>query len=300
MLRLDVRASRREIEEAEGSSDEEEEEESTVFSMDEVDGQEKAKDEDTPPSMKHKEADRLDVMMDLTLAFIYCTCHPNGELDWEATKTLYRELLSVFDKLVFPTHASGHTQFLMFYICSFKQPLWEGFIDYLWKKVTTSMTQAVFRQAAAGYIGSLLARAAYIDASTVKTVLDMMVSWVHTYLEKSGGNSLHADLAHHSPFYAVCQAVFYVFCFRNQELLDLRKGYKWAKSLNFQHIVMSQLNPLRICLPMICRTFASVTRMHQLALCDTIIERNSRQSFYMKHATLDAFFPFDPYLLKRM
>lgn len=44
-----------------------------------------------------------------------------GELNWEVTKQLYRELLSVFDKLIFPTHASCHAQYLMFYICSFRK-----------------------------------------------------------------------------------------------------------------------------------------------------------------------------------
>lgn len=302
MLRLDVRASRREIQETDISSDEEETEENlSIFPMEGVEGGEKAQEagQQAAPQMKHGEADRLDIMMNLTFAYIYCVCHPSGELDWEVTKMLYRELLSVFDKFVLPTHASCHTQFLLFYICSFKQLLWEGFTDYLWKKVTTPMTQGVFRIAAAGYIGSFLARATYIDAGTVKTVLDLMVTWVHNYLEERAGDSLHADLTHHGPFYAVCQAFFYVFCFRNQELIGLRKGYKWAKSLRLQHIVTSKLNPLRVCLPLVCQTFASVSRMHQLAFCDTIIERNNRYKFYVKDTVLEAFFPFDPYLLRR-
>ena len=37
-------------------------------------------------------------------------------------------------------------------------------------------------------------------------------------------------------------------------------GYKWAESLNFQRLVSSKLNPLRVCLPLVCTKFASVTR----------------------------------------
>ena len=37
-------------------------------------------------------------------------------------------------------------------------------------------------------------------------------------------------------------------------------GYKWAESLNFQRIVTSRLNPLRVCLPIVVKTFASLTR----------------------------------------
>ena len=52
----------------------------------------------------------------------------------------------------------------------------------------------------------------------------MMASWLHDYLNQAGSDGLHADLAHHAPFYAVCQAIFYVFCFRSQQLLELDKG----------------------------------------------------------------------------
>lgn len=43
-----------------------------------------------------------------------------GKLDISNTKDLYRDLVSVFDKLILPTHASCHVQYFMFYICSFK------------------------------------------------------------------------------------------------------------------------------------------------------------------------------------
>ena len=48
------------------------------------------------------------------------------------------------------------------------QELLVGFLDFLWKKVKTPMTQNVFRQAAAGYLGSFLARASYIHIRWVE------------------------------------------------------------------------------------------------------------------------------------
>lgn len=44
----------------------------------------------------------------------------SGVLDVERVKTLYRDLMCVFDKLVLPTHASCHVQFCIFYLCSFR------------------------------------------------------------------------------------------------------------------------------------------------------------------------------------
>ena len=44
----------------------------------------------------------------------------SDDLQWEATKTLYREMLLVFEKIILPTYASCHVQFIMFYLCSLK------------------------------------------------------------------------------------------------------------------------------------------------------------------------------------
>ncbi|PVD38698.1 hypothetical protein C0Q70_01318, partial [Pomacea canaliculata] len=294
MLRLDVRASRKDIEEAEFSINAE---------MDHVNFvcgekvQQKCYQEITY-SMKHEEAERLDTMMDLVLAHIYHTCYPSGQDDWEETKKLFRELLFVFDKLIFITHASNHTQFLLFYICSFKQPLCERFIEYLWGKTNASTTQTIFRKSAAGYIASFLTRASFLNISTVKSALELMMQWANKYLQQVGSES-HADFTHHSPFYAVCQTIFYVFCVWGHQLFESHLGFRWIESLKFQDLVHSKLNPLRFCQPFICKTFASLMRMHQLTYCDTKIENNSRYSFGVVDEVLPAMYSFDPYLLKK-
>ncbi|KAK2185321.1 hypothetical protein NP493_240g02006 [Ridgeia piscesae] len=262
-----------------------------------------------PKPMTHKEADRLDVMLEIVFRYTYDVCHNrNGELAWEATKKLYRELLVVFDRLILPTHASCHVQFLLFYITSFHEALVEGFLDYLWKKLQDPNTQVVFRQAAVAYIASFLARAKHINISTVRVCLDLMVAWAHKYISEAiYALSTHNDMSHHATFYSVCQAIFYIITFRHKELLGTKEGFKHCQRLNLQTIVTARLNPLRMCLPIIAKTFASITRMHQLAFCDTILERNKRTMFptstdgagVSANNPLDAFFPFDPFLLNR-
>lgn len=249
----------------------------------------------------------LDLGMELVFKFIRETCYPNGKLDWAVTKKLYRELLSVFEKFIFPTQDSVHVQFIMFYICSFREELADGFIDYLWKKVLNPSTQTVYRQTAACYIGSFLSRAAYIPINTARDVMDLMGRWILAYLDQTTDQHHLSDLAHHGPFYSVCQSLFYLFCFKHNDVMQLKRGHKWADSLNLQRIITSKLNPLRVCVPIIVKTFASVTRMHQLCFCDTIIERNNRYTLPISVTTfalerthqlhLEAYFPFDPYLL---
>ncbi|XP_052628734.1 RNA polymerase I-specific transcription initiation factor RRN3 isoform X2 [Harpia harpyja] len=264
--------------------------------------------------MAHPLAERLDILMTILFSYIKDVCHVDGKLDINNTKDLYRDLVSVFDKLILPTHASCHVQYFMFYICSFKLGLAEAFLDHLWKKLHDPNNPSVIRQTAGSYIGSFLARAKFIPVVTVKACLDLLVNWMHKYIDNQDtGANAYCDVALHGPFYSTCQAVFYTLIFRHKQLLDgnLRKGLSYLQSLNFERIVMCQLNPLKICIPSVVNLFAAITRKYQLVFCYTIIERNNRQFIPVVRSgtggdlvqtctnPLDSFFPFDPYMLKR-
>lgn len=311
LLKFDVRSPREEIEESQREEDDMDMED-IIFEMDDAAAQiEIATPVDDmgkleTKQMTHKEAHKLDVLMEVMFTYIQNVCFTDGELDWEATKLIYRELLLIFENLILPTHASCHVQFIMFYLCSLKQPICDGFLDFLWKKVQNPIIQSVYRQIAVCYMGSLLSRGMFVPVSTVKACLELLCNWIHKYLDSTGDDSLFADITHHGPFYAVVQVLLYVFVFRSKDIFESRKGLKWSTTLNFQRIVTCRLNPLKFCLPVIVQTFASVARSHQLAFCDTIIERNNRQILpvasdgsVQNGNALDTFFPFDPYILNR-
>jgi hypothetical protein len=125
-------------------------------------------------------------------------------------------------------------------------------------------------------------------------------------------------------------------------------GVRYCQSLGLQSLVTCHLNPLQVCSPVVGKTFSSIARCvailycshnvrkvpvtlshssivslpamtarlvvvcrsHQIAFCDTVLERNRRlQCFYPSTARsasdqrcirqLESFFPFDPYLLRR-
>uniref|UniRef100_A0A2K5MXR1 RRN3 homolog, RNA polymerase I transcription factor n=1 Tax=Cercocebus atys TaxID=9531 RepID=A0A2K5MXR1_CERAT len=319
LLKLDVNASRQDIEDAEetatqtcGGTDSTE----GLFNMDE--------DEETEHEIKagparldqmvHPVAERLDILMSLVLSYMKDVCYVDGKVDNSKTKDLYRDLINVFDRLLLPTHASCHVQFFMFYLCSFKLGFAEAFLEHLWKKLQDPSNPAIIRQAAGNYIGSFLARAKFIPLITVKSCLDLLVNWLHIYLNnQDSGTKAFCDVALHGPFYSACQAVFYTFVFRHKQLLsgNLKEGLRYLQSLNFERIVMSQLNPLKVCLPSVVNFFAAITNKYQLVFCYTIIERNNRQMLPVIRSTaggdsvqtctnpLDTFFPFDPCVLKR-
>uniref|UniRef100_A0A8C5GW83 RRN3 homolog, RNA polymerase I transcription factor n=2 Tax=Gouania willdenowi TaxID=441366 RepID=A0A8C5GW83_GOUWI len=316
LLKLDVSASRADIEEAEenvtDSQRTEDLMEEGLFDM----------DEDTPPEhlpsstlMAHPEAEKLDALMSVLMAYIKDVCHINGCLHVDQTKDVYRDLLSVFDKVILTTHASCHVQYLLFYLCSFRLALAEAFLDHLWKILQNLSQPAVLRQAAAGYLGSFLARAKFVPVHTVRACLDLLLSWIHGYIhnQDGSGSPVCCDISLHGPFYAACQAAFYTLVFRHRALLeaDMRKGLEFLQGLNLERVVMCQLNPLKVCLPAVTNLFAAVTRKYQVAFCYTIIERNNRHMLPVVRSStggdrvsantnpLDSFFPFDPYLLKR-
>lgn len=261
--------------------------------------------------MKHPLANTLDCLMERLFDFIDDVCNKkDSNLNWDATKKLYKEFLILFDELILPTHACVHVQFIMFYICSFRWSLCEGFIDYLWKKVQNLNLPSVIRQVCASYIGSFLARAQYITINAVKDVLDIMTNWLHKYINSQSENAQFCvDTIIHGTFYSVCQTVFYIFIFHHKELIET-KGMKYIRKLNFDRIINCRLNPLKVCTPAVVTNFAKITKNYQIVYCYTIIEQNNRSIIPVVARTscgimqsinitkLDSYFPFDPYILK--
>ncbi|XP_063790424.1 RNA polymerase I-specific transcription initiation factor RRN3 [Pseudophryne corroboree] len=318
LLKIDVSAPRHDIEDAEENSNmpngESHATEEALFNMDEDEEPQEGAAADVCDTMAHPAAERLDLSLSVLFAYLKEICFPNGSLDLNKTKDVYKDLLVVFDKLILPTHASCHVQFVMFYICSFKLGLAEAFLEHLWKKLQNPNNPPITRQTAATYIGSFLARAKFIPVVTVKACLDLLMNWLHSYIDnQDAGSRAYCDISFHGPFYATCQAVFYTLIFRHKQLLEgnLRKGLNYLQALNFERLVMCQLNPLKICLPSVVNYFAAITRKYQLVLCYTIIERNNRQMIPVIRSStggdsahtctnpLDSFFPFDPCVLKR-
>jgi RNA polymerase I-specific transcription initiation factor RRN3 len=114
--------------------------------------------------MKHSMANNLDISMVQLFMYLQSECHDDDrQLDWERTKRLYHDLVTVFEQVILSTHATHHVQFLLFYICSFKVTLAETFLNFLWHKVVSPSVPSVIRQSVIMYMGSLLCRASYIN-----------------------------------------------------------------------------------------------------------------------------------------
>ena len=235
---------------------------------------------DTDLVMKHPFADRLDAMILRMFEFIREKCkgkEESNELDWNECKSVYKDLLFTFDKYILSTYGSSHVQFLLFYICSYRTNLSEGFLDYLWKKFSNPNTCPITRQLCTYYIGSFLSRANYIPLNTVIASMQLMCTWLHNYIDKIDASKSYPSIDLHRTFYALCQTVFYIFIFRHRELItNSNSSIDTVKTWKFSSIISSKLNPLRYCLPTITKKFASLARLYQLAYCYSIIDNNNR------------------------
>jgi RNA polymerase I-specific transcription initiation factor RRN3 len=148
----------------------------------------------------------------------------------------------------------------------------------LWKRFTNPTSCAVTRQICCYYIGSFLSRAKYIPLNTCIATLQLIVTWIHNYINKTGNNFSNFDL--HRTFYALSQTLFYIIIFRQRQLfqegqsetLDLIKSWK------LNEIINSKLNPLLYCLPTVIKKFARITYINQVAYCYSIIDSNNRVS----------------------
>lgn len=238
-----------------------------------------------------------------------CECG-GTEHDLEALKSLFSDFKEVFSRIILTTHASSHTQFLLFYLLALRPGLATHFLEYLRvKKFENPNCFRDERRNAMAYIGSLLARGKFIPFSHVHSCLEIICAWCYRYIDKQETvqTTNYEDLQLHSPFYFACQTVFYVFTFRYKEYTENPKKLALAQSLNLERLVLSPLNPLRMCAAPIVSNFAAVARRFQLAYCYTIMENNKRLEIpsscisekTLGSTSLDMFFPFDPYLLVR-
>ncbi|KAJ1815726.1 DNA independent RNA polymerase I transcription factor [Coemansia sp. RSA 2598] len=232
----------------------------------------------------------------------------------------------------------------------------------------------VEKLAAASYLGSFVARARFLSKQIVRNVVGVMVQWANTYLDwqeqqtkapakegpggrirsmsygqalsasasasRSGSGSslslsLNVDFEKHTVFFAVTQAVLYMFCFRWRDLAEMPDGgsvveselddLRWCQEVEgIQRIVFSKLNPLRACSSAVAQQFALVASQTKFMFCYSVLQQNRRRNQegegnagtgtgsgngagvggsvvaspeQVLRAELDTFFPFDPMAL---
>lgn len=272
---------------------------------------------------------KLDNIMFLLFQY-YDTVFERGDLH-EIDET-YQSLLSQFANIVLPTYRSRHTQFLLFH---FSQLTPDGIDRFAVQCTQLAFDQSrpqIFRVAAAAYLASFIARGAHVPSQTVCDVFELLGMHLESLRQQLEPNCKGPNLQRYGTYYAIAQALLYAFCFRWRDLIVTPDGlpltdqdivyhegdFKWYKDVNktLQKNIFSKLNPLKICAPTIVQQFARISHHLRFMYVNSLIETNKRirlartigagsreTALTMKRSDegflLDAYFPFDPYVLPR-
>ncbi|XP_003490029.1 RNA polymerase I-specific transcription initiation factor RRN3 [Bombus impatiens] len=254
----------------------------------------------------HPIAHKLDMCMELILKYMYNCCFINGVLQVECLRSLYFDILKIFETVILPTHASQYVQYIMFYICSFKTAVAEAFVDWLWQKASNPNVPSIIRQSSVVYIASLLAAATFVTTGLVKAVQFEISKWIHDYINmQDHSNYIEDGNKEHSVFYSVCEALFLIIIKRHNDYPDSKKYMLYLQELDLAKIITCKLNPLKACHPEIAHSFAEITRIYQLAYCYTVIENNTRNQLPLFDSkkgttpTVEIFSPFNTYTLQQ-
>ncbi|KAF9990780.1 hypothetical protein BGZ75_010035 [Mortierella antarctica] len=222
---------------------------------------------------------------------------------------MFSVLLNIFMKTILHTFKSRHTQFLLFYYISPSAFFSDYFLGTLGQQILDNSQPQVLRIAAAAYMSSFVARAKYLDVRQVGMVVSMLGGFALDIVEQvDTGSNVVPDAERYAVFYAVVQALMYIFCFRWRVLvlgeskaesnkddfdsagmivgsMDGTSGSsrgsapirKWHAGLDsLQRILTSRLNPLKMCSDNVVKQFARLSHSLNFMYIYPILEQNKK------------------------
>ncbi|KAI9343591.1 RNA polymerase I-specific transcription initiation factor RRN3 [Obelidium mucronatum] len=237
----------------------------------------------------------------------------------EEALEFFSVLLQIFERTILPTHQCKYVQFLYFHACSMSSKCTESFLVLLAQKTFDTSSPAIIRVAASAYLSSFVARAKFVEIEAVLYCLKMLNGWALTYVDENESSVKTGGVLDggktHACFYAVIQALLYVFCFRWREIVaaagvggddslndgrNIEYGRLPVEMNGFQKLVQSRFHPLKVCTKSVVAEFARITHKLDMLYCYTHIQQRPVLTNSTSANTLrppppqPAFFPFDP------
>jgi RNA polymerase I-specific transcription initiation factor RRN3 len=205
-------------------------------------------------------------------------------------------LLSQFHNIILPSSRSRHTQFLLFHFAQTSTLLIDRFASTCINIILNKNQPQLFRQSAAAYLGSFIARGNRVPSHVVRDVFELLAQQLNALRIEHDPTCRGPDLRRYSVFYSVAQAMIYMFCFRWRDLAssnpddnasddeDDPSDGEEDREITFSHTIKdplrtaiySKLNPLKICSPPIVTEFAKIANRLRFLYVYPLLETNKR------------------------
>lgn len=240
--------------------------------------------------------EKLDSLMVLTFEHLK-SCKENGRL-----VEVFESLLQSFRITVLNAYKSKFAQFVIFYACSLDpQNCGTRFAEFLADIFICNSFPPLTRMSAVAYLASFMSRGRFLSTSLVVNILGRLAKWCSDYCKLQNDN---VDPKAHRVYYAGCQGIMYVLCFRMRNIIDIPHLKSQLSGFPLRQILLNHLEPLKVCLPSIVEEFVQQAKSaHLLYESGTPVFHDMLESEYSKAFggidRLDMFFPFDPCLLRK-
>ncbi|RKF80334.1 RNA polymerase I-specific transcription initiation factor rrn3 [Golovinomyces cichoracearum] len=290
-------------------------------------------DESNLDSKRIREIGQNVEKMDLILEMLFSVYNPYfSDPNSVEAISMFETLLAHFANIILPTYRSRHTQFLLFHFAQRSEHLVDQFAGTCVQLAFHPGQPDVLKQAAAAYLASFVARGAHVKPQIVQTIFELIGSNLDTIRADNEPLCRGPDLKRYGIFYALTQALLYIFCFRWRDLILSSEILEDDESLAFcgqdliwipgikeilSRTIYSKLNPLKICSSPIVTEFAKIAHYLKFMYVYPLLETNKRlrldqfsttnksitpgetsdTRFKNQWYQLDSYFPFDPYQL---
>ena len=235
--------------------------------------------------------EKMDAVMDLLFAFYAPSYAAPSSV---ASQSAFRLLLNHFAAIILPTYRSRHTQFLLFHFAQSSPLLIDEFVGACAHLAFEPGRPSILKQSSAAYLASFIARGVHVPAQIVQDVFNVLGTQLDLIRLKEESSCPGPDLRRYGAYYALVQALLYIFCFRWRDLLATPEDYveddvalfdsnelTWAPGIKdiLTRNILSKLNPLKVCSPSIVNEFARISHHLRFMYIYNIIETNKRVRF---------------------
>ena len=214
-------------------------------------------------------SDKINLKLDTLMYLTFQNLAASAKLI--STQDLYKMIIPAFDSVILTTHRSKFVQFVIFFLCGLDNDangnqgasnenddentqniLSREFAAKLIDLVLDPLNPSINRQSAACYLASFVSRSKAVCISTACEAVSAILRFAEAYMDTyhtealarnarrgatagfgSGLQSNSSKVSTHSLFYTVCQAAFYIMCFRGKQCIQYyKKAIDYHSSLD--------------------------------------------------------------------